>query len=72
MSAPLKTPAWEASSSPALCLIRPCSLGKSVEDANTFCLIIDLIHDTHHLCTHIRTDGLKAVSRGFSGGKQDK
>ena len=31
-------------------------LGKSMEDANTFCLIIDLINDTHHLCTRIRTE----------------
>ena len=22
------------------------------------CLLIDLIHDTHHLCTRVRTDGL--------------
>ena len=31
---------------------------------------IDLIHDACHLCTRLRTDGIKAVSRGFSGGKQ--
>ena len=31
---------------------------------------IDLIHDTHHLCTRLRTDGAKAKSRSFSGGKQ--
>ena len=31
---------------------------------------IDLIHDTRHLCTRLRTDGIKAMSRGFSGGKQ--
>ena len=29
---------------------------------------IDLIHDTRHLCKHLKTDGLKAMSRGFSGG----
>ena len=33
---------------------------------------IDLIHDTHHLCTRSRTDGIKAMSRGFSGGRQEK
>ena len=33
---------------------------------------IDLIHDTRHLCTRLRTDGIKAMSRGFSGGKQVK
>ena len=31
---------------------------------------IDLIHDTRHLCTRLRTDGIKIMSRGFSGGKQ--
>ena len=31
---------------------------------------IDLLQDTRHLCTRLRTDGIKAVSRGFSGGKQ--
>ena len=35
------------------------------------CAAIDLIHDTRHLCMRlIRTDGIKAMSRGFSGGKQ--
>ena len=29
---------------------------------------IDLIHDTRHLCNRLKTDGLKAMSRGFSGG----
>ena len=33
---------------------------------------IDLIHDTRHLCTRSRTDGIKAMSRGFSGSKQEK
>ena len=32
--------------------------------------IIDLIHDARHLCMHLRTDGIKAMSRGFSEGKQ--
>ena len=32
----------------------------------------DLIHDARHLCTRSRTDGIKAKSRGFSGGKQVK
>ena len=31
---------------------------------------IDLIHDARHLCMRLRTDGIKAMSRGFSGGKQ--
>ena len=28
---------------------------------------IDLIHDVRHLCTRLRTDGIKAMSRGLSG-----
>ena len=28
-----------------------------------------LIEDTRHLCTLLRTDGIKVMSRGFSGGK---
>ena len=28
---------------------------------------IDPIHDTRHLCKRLKTDGLKAMSRGFSG-----
>ena len=31
---------------------------------------IDLIHDTRHLCTRFRIDGIKAMSRGISGDKQ--
>lgn len=27
---------------------------------------IDIIHDTCHLCMHLRTDEIKAISRGFS------
>jgi len=30
----------------------------------------DLIHETRHFCTRLRTDGIKAMSRGFLGGKQ--
>ena len=30
----------------------------------------DLIYDSCHLCTHFRTERRKAMSRGFSGGKQ--
>ena len=26
---------------------------------------IDIIHDTRHLCTGLKTDGIKAMSRGF-------
>ena len=33
-------------------------------------LLIDLIHNTRHLYTRSRTDGMKAIPRGFSGGKQ--
>ena len=33
-------------------------------------MIIDLLHDPRYLCTHVRTDGTKAMSRGFEGGKQ--
>ena len=34
---------------------------------------IDLIHDTRHLCMHIRSDMIKAMSHpGISGGKQIK
>ena len=33
-------------------------------------LIIVLIHVTRHLCTRFRTDGIKAMSSGISGGKQ--
>ena len=34
------------------------------------CGRIDLIHDTRHLCTRSRIDGIKAMSRGISEGKQ--
>ena len=30
----------------------------------------DLIHDARHLCSRSRIDGIKAMSRGISGGKQ--
>ena len=33
-------------------------------------LEIDLIHNARHLCTRSRIDGIKAMSRGISGGKQ--
>ena len=33
----------------------------------TLLLLIDFIHDTRHLCKRFRMDGLKAMSRGFSG-----
>ena len=35
-----------------------------------FSVTIDLIHDTCHLCTPFRIDGIKAMSGGISGGKQ--
>ena len=31
---------------------------------------IDLIHDARHLCSPFRIDGIEAMSRGISGGKQ--
>ena len=31
---------------------------------------IDFIHDIRHLCTPTRIDERRAMSRGFSGGKQ--
>ena len=30
---------------------------------------VDLIHGTGHLCTRLGTDGMKATSRGFTGGQ---
>ena len=33
-------------------------------------ITIDRVHDARHLSTRLRTDGIKAMSRGFSGGKQ--
>ena len=35
-----------------------------------FSVTIDLIHDTCHLCTPFRIDGIKAISGGISGGEQ--
>ena len=35
-------------------------------------ILHNLIHDTRYLSTHLRTGGRKAMSRGFSGGKQAK
>ena len=35
-----------------------------------FSVTIDLIHDTRHLCMRFRIDGMKAMSRGISEGKQ--
>ena len=32
--------------------------------------LIDLLHDTRHLCTRFRIDGIKPMSRGISGHKQ--
>ena len=31
-----------------------------------------LIHDTHHLYTRLRTDGIVAMSRGFLGDKHER
>ena len=37
-------------------------------------VLVDLIHDTRHLCTRFRIDGIKAMSRGISlrGQTKDK
>ena len=35
-----------------------------------FAIPIDPIHGTRHLYTRFRTDGIKAISRGISVGKQ--
>ena len=32
----------------------------------------DYIYDSRHLCARLRTDGIKAMSRGLSRGKQVK
>ena len=32
---------------------------------------MDLNHDTRHLCTRFRNDGIKAMSRGILGGEQE-
>ena len=40
------------------------------DDYLTDGLAIDVIHDTRHLCTRSRIDGIKAMSRGISDGKQ--
>ena len=43
----------------------------ALDSANAkFNVWIDLIHDVRHLCTRSRIDGIKAMSRGISGGKQ--
>ena len=36
----------------------------------TLFLSIDFIYDTRHLCTRFRMDGIKVVSRGFSGANK--
>ena len=35
-----------------------------------YSVTIDLLHDTRHLCMRFRIDGMKAMSRGISEGKQ--
>ena len=42
-------------------------VGCRANDPTFLKTIIDLIHDAYHLCTLLRTDGIKAMSRGFSG-----
>ena len=43
----------------------------ALDSANAkFNVWIDLIHHVRHLCTRSRIDGIKAMSRGISGGKQ--
>ena len=45
-------------------------LGREKADGGVSEQGIDPIHDTRHLCTRFRIDGIKAMSRGISGGKQ--
>ena len=45
-------------------------LGREKADGGVSEQGIDLIHDPLHLCTRFRIDGIKAMSRGISGGKQ--
>ena len=35
-------------------------------------ILRNFIHDTRYLCRHLRTGGIKAMSRGFSGGSKWK
>ena len=50
-------------------IVRLCNLWQDTQGAIGNARI-GLIHDTHHLCTRFRIDGIKAMSRGISGGKQ--
>ena len=40
------------------------------EDIVAVVIAADLFEDTRHLCKRSRIDGIKAMSRGISGGKQ--
>ena len=43
----------------------------SAEGIKLKAILIDLIHDTRYLwCSRSRTDGIKAMTRGFPRGKQ--
>ena len=35
-------------------------------------VLVDLIHDTRHICTRFRIDGIKAMYRGISSRGQTK
>ena len=50
-------------------IVRLCNLWQVTQGAIGNARI-GLIHDTHHLCTRFRIDGIKALSSGISGGKQ--
>ena len=50
-------------------IVRLCNLRQDTQGAIGNARI-DRIHDTHHICTCFRIDGIKAMSRGISGGKQ--
>ena len=50
--------------------INPWKLARRALTALFRWRLIDFIHDTRYLCTRSRIDGIKAMSRGISGGKQ--
>ena len=51
-------------------VVNELGLGREKADGGVSEHGIDLIHDTRHLRTRFRIDGIKAMSRGISGSKQ--
>ena len=43
---------------------------KSLNIKKAMCKGMEHFHNTRHLCRRFRTDGIKAMSRGISGGKE--